>query len=156
MADFSFLDELQIDEAKTVEYVFYDLVGADKRKAVVLNVAPAGEPNKMYFAAFARWVIKQGKRATRGDIDVLAKTRDMDRALYADYVVQGWENMPGGPDNTPVPFSKANCKQFLEKLPNHMFDRLREFCADLENFSGLSQEALEETGKNSQSGSSGN
>jgi hypothetical protein len=91
----------------------------------------------------------------QNNANILSETRDLDRKLYADFVIKGWRNIVDT-QGKPVEFSKKRCAEFLAKLPNPLFDQLREHCAELDNFSGIGVEDTEYAAKNSPSGSSSN
>lgn len=155
MSTFDFLDQYEVTDATRAEFVFHEIQGLDGT-GIVLDVAPAGEPNPLYFNALSSFAMKRSRSLKSGDGAVVIKqVRDLDRKLYPQHVIKGWKNMPdtGG---TEVPYSKKSAAEFLSKLPDHYFDKLREFCADLDNFANVSLEDAEATAKNSQSGSSGN
>jgi hypothetical protein len=153
MTDFSHLEKYEITDDARSEYPFYNIACKDD-DYVTLVVAPASEPNKPYFSALTRYAMKN-RRSMNSNANLLEETRNLDRKLYADFVVKGWHNVVDA-DGKVVPFSKKSCKDFLTSLPNSMFDELREHCSDVDNFSGIGDEDAEYAAKNLESGSSGN
>lgn len=153
MADFSFLDQYDVREKTSREFPFYDIPGKDG-EPITLIVSPASEPNKPYFSALTRYAMKN-RRTMQNNVNILEETRNLDRRLYAQFVVTGWKYVIDT-DGKDVLWSKKECLELMEQLPNHYFDELREFCADLNNFAGLNREDTEAAAKNSPSGSSGN
>lgn len=145
MADFSFLDQYEVGEDTRKEFPFYDIPGKDG-EPITLIVSPASEPNKPYFSALTRYAMKN-RRTMNNNMNILEDTRNLDRKLYAQYVVVGWKNVIDS-SGADVAWNKKECAQLLEQLPNHYFDELREFCAELNNFSGVSLEDTEAAGKN--------
>ena len=135
------------------DFPFYDIPGRNG-EPIILIVSPAGEPNKPYFSALTRYAMKN-RRTMQNNANILEETRNLDRKLYAQYVVQGWKNVVDT-QGQDVVWGKKECLELLEKLPNQYFDELRECCADLNNFSGVTPEEVDGTAKNLPSGSSGN
>lgn len=71
------------------------------------------------------------------------KSRDEDRQLFPRFVIIGWENIPGDPngeeadvldENGHCPFRRKYALQLCQQLPDHIFDRLRNFAATPRNF----------------------
>lgn len=145
MTDFSHIEKLAVTVDARAEYAFHNIECVDDNY-VMLIVAPASEPNKPYFSALARYAIKN-RRTMANNVNVLEVSRDLDRKLYSDFVVKGWENVIDA-DGKPVTFTKKVCKEFLDSLPNAMFDLLREYAADVDNFGGIGEEEAEFAAKN--------
>jgi hypothetical protein len=76
---------------------------------------------------------RTGGRVDRVDAEILDKTRDEDRVLYARYVVVGWEGMEE-PNGTPIPFTTENCMDFCNQCPSEYFDQIRNFASEPSNF----------------------
>lgn len=78
----------------------------------------------------------------------IAKDRQQDRDAFPGRVVVGWE---GVIDDTgkPVPFTTEDCREFLNALPDDVFDRLRAFVQDANNFRAVAVDpkAAEALGK---------
>ncbi len=153
MADFSFLQQYDVGADARAEYTCYQITGLDGGP-IVLEVAPAGEPNKPYFTALTRYAMKNQRRM-RGNPNIIDDTRKLDRELYPQFVVKGWRNVPDTAGNE-VPFSAKRAAEFLALLPAQIFDDLREFCADLDNYSAVTPDDVDDTAKNSESGFSSN
>ncbi len=152
MADFSYLEKFDVNEKARDKFVFHEIPGKDDKFATLI-VAPAGEPNKPYFSTLTRYAMKH-RRSMQNNANILEETRNLDRKLYSEFVIKDWENIVDVKDQ-PVEFSKKRCAEFLDALPNPLFDRLREHCAELDNFSGIGIEDAEYAAKNLPSGSSG-
>lgn len=155
MADFSHLSRLQVSAEKTCEYPIYDidpLVG-DKRPTLILK--PATEENRPYYNALLRrfGVTRRGMQLGKITPEMIEENRDSDRKLFAEFVIVGWRNVYDSAGKA-VSFSKQECEQFLNALPRHVFDGIRNFAADPQNFAEVID--AETTGKNSQTASSGN
>lgn len=130
--DFSHLSDLKVQPSKQVEFAFERIEGEP-----TLVVRSSSESNKPYLNA----LLKSGRRTLRKmrggkmSAEVLASNRDQDRELFPKYVIVDWKaatvrNAAG----KPVPFSPEACTAFLQALPNDLFDELRAFCGDVDNF----------------------
>lgn len=113
----------------------------------------AGEGNTGYFNAM---LARAGKRARKiqqkggplVDASMLSENRNEDRALFPVHVLVDWRGMqvlntaPRTPEDTDetypkyvgVPCTPENRKEFCEKLPDWIFDRIRDFAARPERF----------------------
>lgn len=150
MSDFSHLKRLEVGVAETVDYELFQIEGEP-----VLEVAPATEANKPYFNAVLRRSRKNVRAINAGSISpgMIASNRAEDRLLYAAHIVKGWRNVQDA-EGKEAPFTSENVRDFLEALPNWIFDDLRTYCGNPANYleDGISE--AEETGKASGSGSS--
>lgn len=139
---FANLKKLDIDSKKTSIYTIVEITGSPK-----LIVKPATEVNKPYY----NQILKRAKRNSRSiqaggiNSDMLESNRDEDRALFPKYVITGWENV-NNDEGKAVDFNEANCKAFLEALPDWIFDGVRDYCASPSNFLDIPD--AEEVAKN--------
>lgn len=121
-----------------------------------LQLRPAGESNPPYYNAMLR---RSGKRARQMvktdtiDAEMLRLNREDDRELFPLHVVVGWEGIVDDKD-TPVPFSREDCAELLQALPNWTFDKVRHHAATPERFLTESDPDAEELSGNSRSASS--
>lgn len=144
-ADFSQLSKL--NPARTARYVLYQVQGEP-----ALIVAPAAENNRGYFNAILKRSKKSIRRLRSGNISesMIRESRDEDRELYAQHILQGWEGVVDSV-GAPAEFNADNALAFLRSMPNWMFDELRSFCGSAESFleaQEMSAEDVEEQGKN--------
>lgn len=150
MADFSQLSRLDIGVAETVDYTLYQIEGEP-----TLQLAPATEANKPYFNAVLRRSRKNVRALNAGSITtgMIASNREEDRLLYVAHIVKGWNDVTDA-KGKEVPFSADNARDFLNALPNWIFDDLRTFAGNPANFldDGITEAAV--TGKSSGKGSS--
>ena len=106
----------------------------------VLVVRPATEVNKEYFNKIMKRSHRHMKRIKRGGVDpkVIEDNRNSDRELYPLHVITGWENVRDE-DGVLVPYSLEECQIFCseEEMPAWLFDGIRDFASDLENFIDL-------------------
>ena len=131
----------------------YDIEGKTARYEMpmlddaVLIVRPATEVNKEYFNK----VIKRSHRhlkkikRTGADPKMLEDNRNVDRELYPLHVIADWHHVTDEGGNL-VPFSIEECQAFVAEMPDWLFDDLREFASDIENFINLMD--TEEKAKN--------
>lgn len=138
---FGHLQELEVSKEKTAELELPEI-----KSSPVLILKHAGEANKRYFNK----LLKRSQRAQRRirnrnlNVDVVQETRNQDRHLYAEEVVTGWRNVIDMEGN-PVEFSQENVLEFLQALPDWLFDDVRLFAANPENFTEVSpDEEMEE------------
>lgn len=101
----------------------------------VLIVKPATEANRVFANEQLRMTKKTAPAVRAGAINMhmIAETRNNDRALYAKYVIVGWEGIYDSAGQ-PVPFSPGECAVFLDALPDYLFDEIRTFCSNPSNF----------------------
>ncbi len=130
MADFQQLKGLQVVAEKTVPYTLYQVAGEP-----VLHLAPATEANRPYFNGLLKRSRRNRQRIQAGAFDarVLSDNRDDDRVLYSQFIVKAWEKVVDS-KNQPVDFNQENVLDFLNALPNWIFDDLRLFANDSQNF----------------------
>lgn len=142
--DFSHLQKLEI-KGKTAEFELDDIPW---QPVPVLILKPATQHNKGYFNASLKSSGHKLAKIKRGNIDekMLMENRKIDRKLFPEYVVVGWRNVVDS-NYDEVPFTKENCTEFLDNLPDWLFDKIREFAVFNENFMP-EQIDVEEVSKN--------
>lgn len=130
MSKFEYLSKYAVQDEKTAEYIIHYLPGPP-----VLFVLPATEANKSYWKAILKKLneSKNFRRKTVTD-SMLKENRKDDRVLFGQYIIKGWKDMTDGDTGQDIPFSTEDCAEFIQALPDHLFDELREFCTDPENF----------------------
>lgn len=147
--NFSHLEKLKVKSSATALFTFEEIEGEP-----TLKVKPIGEQNKEY----TNQVLKKGKKTIRSlrkgkmSVATLKENREQDYRLFPRYVVVDWPVAPMDANGDPVDFSPENCEAFLKAIPVRMFNELREFCGDDDNFldeDELDSEDREELGKNS-------
>ncbi len=124
--NFSNFEKLDVDSSMITKFPL-DMIRGD----VVLMLAPATEANKPYYNALLKKSRKKmGAIASKKvDADTVKGNRDEDRDLYAKYVLVGWENVSDS-NGVAVTFDKKVAKQFLDSLPNWIFDKVRAHASD--------------------------
>ena len=134
MANFSKLKERRVQVGKTVPFKLYS--AEMNGKTPILHLAPATEANKPYFNALLKRSGKQARaiRTNAFTADMLSENREEDRELYVQHVIRGWSDVVDNETGEQVPFSKEVCAEFLQALPDFIFDEVREFAATATNF----------------------
>lgn len=153
MSKFSHLQKLQVDNA--VAWVSISEVSPGAKLALLV----AGEANPQYWNALLKKTGRRARELQRGKVSaqVIARNRAEDRALYPKYVIVNWEGILDSNDEE-VAFSQEVCADFLEQLPDWLFDRLRDLASDPNTFIEDEDEQLpdpEELAGNSETDSSG-
>ncbi len=142
MSDFSHLNQLNVQKGMTATYTLYQISDAP-----VLTVTPATEANKPYFNAVLKRSRKMANAIRSGAMNtgMLEQNRSQDRALFPKFVVSGWEGVKDA-KGKDVKFTPDTCAEFLNALPNWIFDEIRDFAATPGNF--VEQIDAEEAAKN--------
>lgn len=102
-----------------------------------LVVRPANESNPGYNEAMLslsgnrqRAVVASGKLT---NLDA-KRDREDDRVLYPKHILVGWSGVRYKGEAADIPFSMEAAVEFIGKLPEWVFDKLRVFCIRPENF----------------------
>ena len=93
----------------------------------------------------------RGAKITAQDIE---NNYEYDYVLFPKHVIRDWGNVYDAKSKS-VPFSREVCEEFLRKLPDWLFDEIRDFVNDASNFTVHADADPDEVGKGSQSSSSG-
>lgn len=109
-----------------------------------LQLRPATEQNQQYFNAMLKAsgkrvrTMARGKQISTHDVE---KNRSEDRRLYPRFVLVGWRHVETAEsrnkswdDKVFVEFTPEHAAELCEKLPPHLFDRVRNFAASPEEF----------------------
>lgn len=102
----------------------------------VLMIKHAGEKNKPYFNAMLKSMpVDEIKKIQKGTISasMTAKQRDSDRAIYPGTVLVGWSNITDV-DGNEIPFSVEKATEFLQQIPEYLFDDIRAFATNPRKF----------------------
>lgn len=130
MSKFDYLKKLDIENTKIVDYPILQI--EDKP---ILKISPATEINKPYFNSLLRRARKTNKAVQAGAVNanLIEANRNEDRELYAQYIIKGWSGVKDENGNE-VPYTQADCLEFLNALPGYIFDQIREFASNTLNF----------------------
>ena len=129
MSNFNF-EKLEVSQATT----WLDLPEVAPGARVCLK--PATEANPAYFNAMMRRSAGRARKMIRTDrvtTEDTAANRLEDRELFPVFVFVTWEGIPDT-ENRPVPFNRDNVKEFCAKLPDWLFDRIRNHASTPERF----------------------
>lgn len=143
--DFSHLKKLD-PSGRTAEFKLVQLA-----RQPTLTVASATQANKAFLNATLKIARGAPKRYRLGKLNasMLDELRAEDLELFAKHVVLGWQGIRNV-SGAEVPFSQENCQAFLSQLPAWLFDELRNFCRDVDNFiDGPTGEEVEALGESS-------
>ena len=145
MSKFEYLSELEVTKATTKTYKVYQITVAGKTPE--LTVAPATQANTQFFNALIKRTKGVARAIQSGNItaSVLEQNRDELRGLFTDYVVKAWEHVYDS-EGQAVPFNKENCDEFLQALPDWIFDEITNFVSDSQNFTDDVHVDVEEAG----------
>lgn len=129
---FKYLKNLEI--AGTARCTLYAIAMPNGESPVLIG-KHAGDSNKPYLNANLKLVSRNSKRLMQGRINaaVVEEQRQDDRVLFPEHVIIGWENVFND-NNESVPFTLENCRDFLNALPDYIFDEVRGFFTNPENF----------------------
>ena len=130
MTDFSHLKKLEIAGNRTARFVIYQL---EDRPTLIL--APATEENKPFFNSLLKRSRRTAQQLRAGGINpgVIKENRAEDRRLYPLHVIVGWENVKDT-KGKKVTFNTDNVAGFLEAIPDWIFDEVRTFAGNHNNF----------------------
>lgn len=133
MTDFSYLKKVDVKNNETKEYHISQI--SVSGKTPVLLVSAATESNTLYYNALLRDAIKNARKVRKGGVsaEMMKKNRDQDRELYPKHVIKGWRDIVDA-DGNEVPFSQEACSDFVNQLPDWIFDDIRNYCSDPTNF----------------------
>lgn len=139
--DFSHLKNLEVKD-KTVDYSLFQINGEP-----TLVLKPATEANKGYFNSVLRRSKRNLRAVKSGSISqkMIKENREEDKELYPKHIIVGWKDMKDS-SGKDVPFSTENCTDFLEVLPDWIFDDIRNFAGSSENFAGESIDVVAKLG----------
>ena len=129
MVDFSQFNALKAIN-RTVDYEVYQIAGEP-----ILKILFAGEPTKPYYSALIR---KSGKKiralqSSRVTPSMARENREDDKGLYAAHIIKGWSGIVDA-NGKEVPFTSENVLDFLNALPDWIFEDIRRYASDIQNF----------------------
>lgn len=139
--DFTNFEELNVSKGATAEFPLDMLAGK-----MSLTLSPATEANMKYFNQLLKKSRSKMKQISskKLDVNILGDNRNEDRELYAKYIIIGWK--VNDAKGKPVKFTTENVEQFLNALPNWIFDNVRAFASSPESFIDLEIDPEETAG----------
>jgi len=108
-----------------------------------IQLKPATEQNRSYYNGMLKASGKRARSMVKGRISTedVEKNRREDRKLYPKHVIVGWKNFETEEsrgktweDKEFIEFTPELAAELCEKLPPHLFDRIRNFAATPEEF----------------------
>lgn len=146
--NFTHLGNLAVTADNIIEYPLNEL---DEEVKPVLLLRSPSEGNKDYTNGILRLTGQADggrKKKLKVDAKFMDEMREQDRELYPQCVIVGWKHMPDA-EGKDVPFSAEACAELLAELPNWIFDGVRGYAQDPENFVA---QISKDKGKNSVKG----
>ncbi len=130
MSKFNRLKSLHISKDATAKFPFEQIEGSP-----TLHVRPATDANKDFFNAILKADKSEARELAEGDItdERVEVVRAKDAAIFVEHIVDGWEGVLDD-KGVAVPFTKEDCLDFLLAIPADMFNHLRMFCMNANNF----------------------
>lgn len=135
MSDFSHLQGLEVPEAEH-EFELYEIESCPVLH-VVCTVGNDDYENQIRAKRteierkHRKNLKKKGRR--RAQTALLELMREPDRDAYPGTVVVGWKTNTDV-NGDEVEYSDEDCHTFLHALPDWLFDRIRLYCMDPQNF----------------------
>lgn len=144
------IKQLRVGAARTARFELNTIESGGKTPALLLRYA--GEGNPGYTNAVLKNVNddRSGKAGNKVTLTRIETEREQDVPIFAQHVIVGWEGFFED-DGTEVKFSPEKAEEFLrmivQKQPDgssaaDVFDKIRSFAKNAENFRGGDAEAL--------------
>ena len=151
--NFGYLKQIDVKEDTTAEFPIVDLTNEEYEPRLVVVCSRTCKPLLEQSAKQA--TKNRGRRKTSNQNINFDKLRREDREIFIEHIIKDWKEVYDGQGN-PVTFSKAACTNFINALPDYIFDELRGFCLNPANFAGdiELEEVKQDLVKNSQVDSS--
>lgn len=130
MTDFSHLKDLAVDSTSTTVFTFARIMGSP-----ALTVRPAHRVNRDFLNEMIATAKDPSRAVAKGSTDdeMLDQIRESDIDIFARCIVTGWEGVVDS-NGDEVEFAEDHVRQFLAAIPADMFDDLRVFCLNIDNF----------------------
>lgn len=154
MSKFGYMKKLEVTDEQTARYTINEMEVNGVSPTLILR--PMTAANKPYFNAVLKQVTAEGgkvkvkgKSKTQVDAALLEEGRNADRAMFPEFILAGWEGVVDE-DGNEVEFNQADAADFIAAIPDWIFDPIRTFCGQSENFvdGSVTIEQTEETAKN--------
>jgi hypothetical protein len=128
MSKFARLDNLKVLGGATATFDLPEL-----GEEAALTLAPATEANKPLLNATLKHSKSTGRSRKGQSASLIKENRNVDRNLYAKFVVKDWVNIKDD-KGVPVDFNEEEVLGLLKALPDDLFDEIRMFAGDLASF----------------------
>ncbi len=137
MSDFSHLQALEVTEDDSPhEFELYEI---DTAPVLYVRCTQSYAPYENRIRARRSEIerkhrkAKKGKGRKRANDALLDLMRSPDREAYPGTIVYGWKTNKDA-NGIEVEYSEDTCRQFLNALPDWLFDRIRLYCMEPQNF----------------------
>ena len=137
--DFSHLQQLEVSQPTEEEPHEYDLYEIDTNPVLFVRCTQSYAPYENAIRAKRADIERKfrqqrkGKGRKRATDALLELMREPDRDAYPGTIVYGWKTNLDA-NGKEVKYSDAACRDFLRALPDWLFDRIRLYCMDPQNF----------------------
>lgn len=102
-----------------------------------VELAYAGETNHGYYNAMLKMAGSRARMANREiNKETMDTLREEDRKLFGQFIVMGWAGVRDK-DGELVEFSRDLAKEFCQKIPTYVFDKIRNAAGTPERFTDL-------------------
>ncbi len=134
MSKFGYLSKADVGKDAVASYTIHQITVNGRTPTLVLR--PATVENSAYFNEVLKRP-SQARSLRGGKINpaVVRENRADDFRLYPEHVVVGWCDVVAS-DGSDVDFCKEDVADFLNELPDWIFDEVRGFAGNIENFAG--------------------
>lgn len=129
MSKFAHLKKLDVS-GKTAWMTLDDLEGSPR-----LCLKFAGQSNHGYYNAMLKRAGGRSRKFLTGKVDVqmILDNQDDDRDLFPAHIVTGWEGIVDE-KGKKVKFSRSECKELLDQMPDWIFEKIVTFAKTPEQF----------------------
>lgn len=145
--DFSHLDLLQVNKENTAEYEIYEIETAP---TLIVRCTADNNEYQAKIRGMREQITrklnskkKQQRKRSRITDQIFDLLRNPDREAYPGMVVVGWTTNKDA-NGEEVEYSDEACTDFLKALPDWLFDGIRMFCIDAQNFIKVQMSADDE------------
>lgn len=134
MANYGYVNALEINAGSTSDLELHQITVNGKCPTLIGK--PATQDNKGYFNKLLKLSAKNARAVQAGNVtvEVFEENRAQDLELYPEFVITGWKDVVDGDTGRDVTFSQDECAAFLNALPNHIFDNVRNHFGNTDNF----------------------
>jgi hypothetical protein len=142
---FGHLKQLDVKSDSTADMTLHQIEVNDVSPTLV--VRPATDANKPYFNALLKRSGRNMRQVQSGKITagLIEDNREEDKVLFPKHVVVGWKDMLDE-KGKEIPFTEADCQDFVESLPNWLFDDICQFAKNPQNFLNTASVDVQATG----------
>lgn len=133
MVDFTNLNQYKVTKDNVKEYKLVELAGEPSIMLRSATEGNAGYMNGLLRATGQAAGDRRVKQSNLIDSDLMDKTRERDKLLFPEHVFVGWEGILDA-EGKEVKFSVKVAKEFVQALPDWIFDPIRIYANTPSNF----------------------